>query len=185
LARIYFPADANSSVSTVDHCLRAKNNISLIVGSKNPTNTWLSVEEVRDLRRALDSADNKAEKHCIAGASVWKRFSTEGGINPDVILVGCGVEVTFEIIAAAAILRNAGVRVRVVNINDLLILGEVGSHPHALDEEAFESLFTADKPVIVNFHGYPKDISGLLFSRKSKVGRSRVSLAVLASWDSS
>jgi xylulose-5-phosphate/fructose-6-phosphate phosphoketolase len=123
-------------------------------------------------------ADVQAEKHCIAGASVWKRFSTEGGLNPDVVLVGCGVEVTFEIIAAAAILRNAGVRVRVVNINDLLILGETGQHPHALDEEAFESLFTANKPVIVNFHGYPKDISGLLFSRRTKVGRSRVSYSI-------
>jgi len=126
-------------------------------------------------RLVVIPADMQAEKHCIAGASVWKRFSTEDGLNPDVVLVGCGVEVTFETIAAAAILRNAGVRVRVVNINDLLILGETGQHPHALDEEAFESLFTANKPVIVNFHGYPKDISGLLFSRRTKVGRSRVS----------
>jgi len=159
LARIYFPADANSSVCTIDHCLRAKNNISLIVGSKNPTATWLSVEE--------------AERHCVAGASVWTRFSTDGGVNPDVVLVGCGVEVTFEILAASALLRNAGLRVRVVNVNDLLILGETGAHPHALDEEAFASLFTTDKPVIVNFHGYPKDIAGLLFSRQTHVGRSR------------
>ena len=162
LARIYFPADANTSVSTADHCLRARNNISLIVGSKNPTTCWLSVEE--------------AEKHCIAGASIWRQYSTEDGVNPDVVLVGVGVEVTFEVIAASAILRQAGVRVRVVNINDLLILGEVGTHPHALSENGFESLFTKDKPVIVNFHGYPKDASGLLFSRKTHVGRSRVRL---------
>lgn len=117
----------------------------------------------------------EAERHCIAGASIWKQYSTDEGIDPDVVLVGIGVEVTFEVIAAAALLRNEGVRVRVVNINDLLILGEVGSHPHALSEDAFGSLFTTDKPVIVNFHGYPKDASGLLFSRKSHVGRSRVS----------
>ena len=122
---------------------------------------WLSVEE--------------ANKHCIAGASVWDRFSSDGGVNPDVVLVGCGVEVMFEVIAAAALLRNVGIRVRVVNINDLLILGATGIHPHALSEDAFKSLFTEDKPVIVNFHGFPKDISGLLFSRTSHVGRSRVS----------
>lgn len=123
--------------------------------------SWLSVDE--------------AERHCIAGASVWDRFSSDGGVNPDVVLVGCGVEVTFEIIAAAAMLRNNGIRVRVVNINDLLILGATGVHPHALTGDAFESLFTADKPVIVNFHGFPKDIKGLLFSRNTHVGRSRVS----------
>nr|WRH23617.1 phosphoketolase [Naematelia aurantialba] len=161
LARVYLPADANTSVSTMDHCLRSKNNVNLVVGSKNPTRTWLSVEE--------------AERHCIAGASVWTRFSTDQGVNPDVVLVGVGVEVTFEVIAAAALLRNEGIRVRVVNINDLLILGEKGDHPHALTQDSFDSLFTTDKPVIVNFHGYPKDISGLLFSRKAHVGRSRVS----------
>ena len=124
---------------------------------------WLSVAE--------------AEKHCIAGASVWGRFSSDDGVNPDVVLVGCGVEVTFEVIAAAAMLRNHGIRVRVVIINDLLILGATGIHPHALTLEAFEGLFTADKPIIVNFHGFPKDISGLLFSRNSHIGRSRVSFS--------
>lgn len=94
------------------------------------------------------------------------------------MLVGCGVEVTYEVLAAAALLRNEGVRVRVVNVNDLFVLGEHGGrhgngHPHALTEESFASLFTTDKPVIVNFHGYPKDIAGLLFNRKSHVGRSR------------
>lgn len=138
--------------------------INLIVGSKNPSLTLLTPEE--------------AEKHCVAGASVWKAYSTDNGLNPDVVLVGCGVEVTFEIVAAAALLRNQGVRVRVVNINDLFVLGEHGGrspHPHALSPEGFESLFTKDKPVIVNFHGYPKDIAGLLFSRKSHVNRARVS----------
>ena len=150
------------SIATVQVWLFANGaDVTLIVGSKNPSTNWLSVEE--------------AEKHCIAGASVWNRFSSEGGVNPDIVLVGCGVEVTFEVVAAAMLLRNEGVRVRVVNINDLLILGQTGEHPHALTEIGFESLFTADRPVIVNFHGYPKDMSGLLFSRASHVGRSRVS----------
>nr|XP_018261529.1 phosphoketolase [Kwoniella dejecticola CBS 10117]OBR83687.1 phosphoketolase [Kwoniella dejecticola CBS 10117] len=159
LARIYLPADANCSVSTIDHCLRSKNNINLVIGSKNPTRGWLSADE--------------AERHCIAGASVWPNYSTDGGMDPDVVLVGVGVEVTFEVIAAAAILRNNGVRVRVVNVNDLLILGAMGHHPHALSADAFDSLFTADKPVIMNFHGYPKDLASLLFSRNAHVGRSR------------
>lgn len=90
------------------------------------------------------------------------------------VLVGCGVEVTFEVIAAAAILRNQGVKVRVINVTDLLILGRDGIHPHALDQDAFDSLFTADKPVVFNFHGYPKDVAALLFSRRAHVGRSRV-----------
>lgn len=98
-------------------------------------------------------------------------------MKPDVVLVGCGVEVTFEVVAASAILRNQGIRVRVVNVNDMLVLGGDGTHPHALSEDAFASLFTIDAPVIVNFHGFPKDISGLLFSRKSHVGRSRVSFS--------
>nr|XP_019044735.1 phosphoketolase [Kwoniella bestiolae CBS 10118]OCF23665.1 phosphoketolase [Kwoniella bestiolae CBS 10118] len=159
LARIYLPADANCSVSTIDHCLRSKNNINLVIGSKNPTQGWLTADE--------------AERHCIAGASVWTNYSSDGGKNPDIVLVGCGVEVTFEVIAAAAILRNNGVRVRVVNINDLLILGAIGAHPHALTQDAFDSLFTADKPVIINFHGYPKDMASLLFNRNAHVGRSR------------
>ncbi|WVR07520.1 hypothetical protein IAU60_004562 [Kwoniella sp. DSM 27419] len=148
LARIYLPADANCST-----------DINLVVGSKNPTQGWLTADE--------------AERHCIAGASVWPKYSSEGGLNPDIVLVGCGVEVTFEVIAAAAILRNQGVKVRVVNINDLLILGEVGSHPHALTQESFNSLFTADRPVIMNFHGYPKDMASLLFNRNAHIGRSR------------
>lgn len=95
-------------------------------------NSGLSVEE--------------AEKNCVAGASVWAKYSTEGGLRPDVVLVGIGVEVTMEVIAAAAVLRNEGVRVRVVNIVDLMILGEPGAHPHALSEDAFASLFTKDRP---------------------------------------
>lgn len=94
------------------------------------------------------------------------------------VLVGCGVEVTFEVIAAAAILRNQGVKVRVVNVTDLLILGRDGVHPHALDQDAFDSLFTVDKPVVFNFHGYPKDVEALLFSRRAHVGRSRVRISI-------
>jgi xylulose-5-phosphate/fructose-6-phosphate phosphoketolase len=125
-------------------------------------------------------------QHCIAGASIWKFASVDEGINPDVyvlhrlflstiahpflsVLVGIGVELTFEVIAAAALLRKhvPDLRVRVVNVTDLMILGETGSHPHALDRQAYETLFTADKPVHYNYHGYPIELKGLLWGRSN------------------
>ncbi|KZT39555.1 D-xylulose 5-phosphate/D-fructose 6-phosphate phosphoketolase [Sistotremastrum suecicum HHB10207 ss-3] len=154
IARVYLPPDANCFLSTVAHCLRAKHYVNLMVGSKQPTPVWLSAEE--------------ADKHCIAGASVWKFASTDGGVKPDVVLVGIGVEVTFEVIAAAALLRKLvpELRVRVVNVTDLMILSGSGSHPHALDEDAFDALFTKDAPIHFNYHGYPIELRGLLFGRK-------------------
>ncbi|KZP31650.1 D-xylulose 5-phosphate/D-fructose 6-phosphate phosphoketolase [Athelia psychrophila] len=153
IARVYLPPDANCFLSTVAHCLRAKNYINLMVGSKQPTPVWLSPEE--------------ADKHCIAGASIWKFASVDEGKSPDVVLVGIGVEVTFEVIAAAALLRKhvPALRVRVVNVTDLMILALEGSHPHALTREDFDALFTADRPVHFNFHGYPIELKGLLFGR--------------------
>ncbi|KAK7032816.1 putative phosphoketolase [Favolaschia claudopus] len=152
-ARVYLPPDANTFLSTMAHCLRAKNYVNLMVGSKQPTPVWLSPEE--------------ADKHCIAGASVWKFASVDDGVNPDVVLVGIGVEVTFEVIAAAALLRKhvPELRVRVVNVTDLMILSANGKHPHALSDEAFDSLFTPDKPIHFNYHGYPIELQGLLFGR--------------------
>ncbi|KAK9238834.1 XFP N-terminal domain-containing protein [Lipomyces kononenkoae] len=152
-ARIYLPPDANCFMSTVRHCLRSKNYVNLMVGSKKPTPVYLSAEE--------------AEAHCVAGASVWKFASTDDGLNPDVVLVGIGVEVTFEVIAAASLLKKKvpNLRVRVVNVTDLMILEPAGAHPHALTDERFDSLFTEDKPVHFNYHGYPTELKGLLFGR--------------------
>ncbi|KAJ7746366.1 phosphoketolase [Mycena metata] len=154
-ARVYLPPDANCFLSTMSHCLRAKNYVNLMVGSKQPTPVWLSPED--------------ADKHCIAGASVWKFASVDDGVNPDVVLVGIGVEVTFEVIAAAALLRKVApeLRVRVVNVTDLMILSANGSHPHALSDEAFDSLFTPDKAIHFNYHGYPIELKGLLFGRRN------------------
>ncbi|KAL5525633.1 hypothetical protein ACEPAG_6969 [Sanghuangporus baumii] len=153
LARVYLPPDANCFLSTVSHCLRAKNYVNLMVGSKQPTPVWLSPEE--------------ADTHCIAGASTWKFCSTDGGVDPDVVLVGIGVELTFEVIAAAAILRKEvpELRVRVVNVTDLMILGPERSHPHSLLDADFISLFTKDRRVHWNYHGYPIELRGLLFGR--------------------
>jgi len=148
------PPDANCFLSTIAHCVRAKNYVNLMVGSKAPTAVWLNPEE--------------ADAHCIAGASVWKFASTEDGVNPDVVLVGIGVELTFEVIAAASLLRKhiPQLRVRVVNVTDLMILSPERSHPHSLTEDDFESLFTKDREIIFNYHGYPSELKGLIFGRR-------------------
>ncbi|KAK0554087.1 hypothetical protein OC845_000901 [Tilletia horrida] len=153
VARIYFPPDANTALSTLDHCLRSRGYVNLIVGSKHPSPVWLSPEE--------------AHRHCVAGASVWKEVSTDEGRAPDVVLVGIGVELTSEVIAARDLLARdvPSLRVRMVNITDLLILSDRGEHPHSLTDESLASLFTVDKPVVINFHGFPSAIKGLLGDR--------------------
>lgn len=152
-ARVYLPPDANTFLTTMHHCLKSKNYVNLMVGSKQPTPVYLTPEE--------------AENHCRAGASVFKFCSTDGGLDPDVVLVGIGVEVMFEVIQAAALLRRRApaLRVRVVNVTDLLILENEGQHPHALSTEAFDDLLTVDKPIHFNYHGYPTELQGLLFGR--------------------
>lgn len=152
-ARVYLPPDANCFLSTLAHCLRAKNYINLMVGSKQPQPVYLSAEE--------------AESHCRAGASVWKFASTDQGVDPDVVIVGIGAELTFEVIEAAAMLRKRlpTLRVRVVNVTDLMILSHEGDHPHALSHEAFNALFTTDRPVHFNYHGYATELKGLIFGR--------------------
>ena len=124
-----------------------------MVGSKQPQPVFLSAEE--------------ADSHCRAGASVWKFASTDDGLDPDVVLVGIGAEITFEVIQAAAMLRMIApnVRVRVVNVTDLMILKHEGGHPHALSHESFDALFTSDRPIHINYHGYPDEIKALIFGR--------------------
>lgn len=152
-ARVYLPPDANTFLSTFAHCLRSKNYVNLMVGSKQPQPVFLSPEE--------------ADSHCRAGGSVWKFASTDEGLDPDVVLVGIGAELTFEVIAAAALLRKLTphLRVRVVNVTDLMILGLEGTHPHALTHDDFDALFTADRPVHFNYHGYSNELKGLIFGR--------------------
>ncbi len=135
------------------HCLRSKNYVNLMVGSKQPAPVFLSASE--------------ADSHCRAGGGVWKFASTDEGLDPDVVLVGIGAEITFEVICAAAMLRHLvpHLRVRVVNVTDLMILGLEGSHPHALSHDDFDALFTPDRPVHFNYHGYANELRGLLFGR--------------------
>ncbi|KAF2457710.1 putative D-xylulose 5-phosphate/D-fructose 6-phosphate phosphoketolase [Lineolata rhizophorae] len=162
-ARVYLPPDANCFLSTLHHCLSSKGYINLMVGSKQPTPCFLSAEE--------------AASHCRAGAGIFKFASTDGGVNPDVVLVGIGAELTFEVVKAAELLRTMApeLRVRVVNVTDLMVLGTEGAHPHALSHDDFDALFTPDKPVHFNYHGYAAELQGLLFGRAQGVG-SRVSV---------
>ncbi len=153
IARIYLPPDANCLISTFDHVLESKGYINLVVAGKQQMPQWLTMDE--------------AVVHCRAGASVWKWASTDEGVNPDVVLVGIGDNPHLEVMAAAHILRQEmpELRVRVVNVTDLLILEKETLHPHGLDDEMFNSLFTSDRPVIINFHGYPSAVKQLIFQR--------------------
>jgi len=112
-----------------------------MVGSKAPSPVWLTPEE--------------ADRHCQAGASIWPWASTNKGIDPDVVICGIGAEMMFEVIAAAECLKKLApeLKVRVVNVTDLMVLGMVGSHPHAMTHDGFNSVFTADKPIHFNYHG--------------------------------
>lgn len=151
--RIYLPPDANTLVCTINHCLKGKHYCNLIVSSKLPQPVWLTMQEAID--------------HCRVGCGIWKWASTDEGLNPDVVLVGCGNEITTEVIAAAMLLREHVplMRVRVVNVTDLMVFDSQRSHPRYLTDAAFDALFTKDKPVIFNFHGYPSCIKQLLHGR--------------------
>lgn len=152
-ARVYLPPDANCFLSTLHHCLSSKNYVNLMIGSKQPTPVYLSPED--------------ATQHCKNSISIWRFASTYNGEDPDVILVGIGVEVTFEVIKAAELLSKLvpELRIRVINVIDLLVLPDESHHPHALNTKDFEAMFTLDRPVCFNYHGYATELQGLLFGR--------------------
>lgn len=201
-ARVYLPPDANCFLSTVSHCLRAKNYVNLMVGSKQPTPVWLDKEEADKVCCAQLCATPSCKLsstypilthtlHSIASQALqsgnspaWMTVSTptckqrlfrikmrRTHATPSLllcsVLVGIGVEMTFEVIAAAALLRKEvpALRVRVVNVMDLMIMSATGSHPHALSKDAFDTLFTNDRPIHFNYHGYPIELRGLLGGR--------------------
>jgi xylulose-5-phosphate/fructose-6-phosphate phosphoketolase len=155
ITRIYLPPDANTLVSTLDHCLQSTGYINLVVATKQPLPQWLTMEE--------------ASAHCDAGASIWEWASHGDLANPDVVIAGAGNIPTIEALAAAKLLREhmPDLSVRVVNVVDLLVLdSSTGSqHPHGLGEDEFARIFTTDKPIIFNFHGYPTAIHQLVYRR--------------------
>src|SRR3954454_17308053 len=146
VARIYMPPDANCLLSVADHCLRSRNYVNLIVIDKQPQLQWLDMET--------------AIEHCTRGASIWRQASNDDGGEPDVVLGAAGDIPTLETVAAAWWLRQLApdLRVRVVNVVDLMRLFPVAYHPHGMTESQFVELFTADKPVVFAFHGYQRAI---------------------------
>jgi xylulose-5-phosphate/fructose-6-phosphate phosphoketolase len=143
VVRIYLPPDANTLLSVADHCLRSKDYVNVIVADKQNHLQFTTIDE--------------AIVHCTKGMGIWPRASTDAGAEPDVVMACCGDVATMEALAAAAILREhqPDLKLRFVNVVDLFKLQPIAEHPHGSTEAEFESLFTTDKPIIFNFHGYP------------------------------
>ena len=153
--RVYLPPDANTLLSVVDHCLRSRNYVNVIVAGKQPALQYLDMDA--------------AIKHCAAGAGIWQWASNDEDKEPDVVMACAGDVPTLETLAAVAILRKRipDLKVRVVNVVDLMTLQPPGEHPHGLSDKDFDSLFTTDKPVIFAFHGYPWLIHRLTYRRRN------------------
>jgi xylulose-5-phosphate/fructose-6-phosphate phosphoketolase len=152
VVRIYLPPDANTLLSVADHCLRSKNYINLIVAGKQPAPQWLPMEE--------------AIAHCTIGVGTWSWASNDGG-SPDVVMACCGDVPTMETLAAVMLLRARipDIRIRVVNVVDLMALQPQSEHPHGLPDEDFDLMFPLGVPVVFAFHGYPWLIHRLTYRR--------------------
>jgi xylulose-5-phosphate/fructose-6-phosphate phosphoketolase len=155
IVRVYLPPDANTLLSVADHCLRSKNYVNVIVAGKQPALQWL------DMKSAVE--------HCTAGLGIWDWASTDKGVEPDVVMACAGDVPTLETMAAVALLREhfPDIKVRVVNVIDLMTLQTYSEHPHGLSDREFDSIFTTDKPVIFAYHGYPTLIHRLTYKRKN------------------
>jgi len=153
VVRVYLPPDANTLLSVTDHCLRSRNYVNVIIAGKQPALQYLNMDA--------------AIKHCTAGIGVWGWASNDSGGKPDVVMACAGDVPTLETLAAVDLLRQhlPDVKVRVVNIVDLMTLQPASEHPHGLSGSDFDSLFTTDKPIIFAFHGYPWLIHRLTYSR--------------------
>jgi xylulose-5-phosphate/fructose-6-phosphate phosphoketolase len=143
VARIYLPPDANTLLAVADHCLRTTDCINVIVADKQKHLQFTTIDE--------------AEIHTLKGIGIWQRASTDAGVEPEVVLASCGDVATLEALAAAAILREhiPDLKLRFVNVVDLYKMQPIAEHPHGSTEGEFDGLFTTDKPVIFNYHGYP------------------------------
>ncbi len=151
--RVYLPPDANCLLTVTDHCLRSRNYVNVIVAGKQPAPVWLTMEQ--------------AIQHCTAGIGMWEWASNDKGSDPDVVMACCGDVPTLETLAAVEILRRhvPEVKIRVINVVDLMKLQPSSEHPHGLSDRDFDVLFTKDKPVIFAFHGYPWLIHRLTYRR--------------------
>jgi xylulose-5-phosphate/fructose-6-phosphate phosphoketolase len=152
VVRVYLPPDANCLLSVADHCLRSRHYVNVIVAGKQPSPQWLTIAEAAD--------------HCARGLGAWEWASNDDG-DPEVVLACAGDVPTMETLAAVALLRThvPGLRMRVVNVVDLMTLQPASEHPHGLPDEEFDALFTRDRPVVFAFHGYPSLIHRLTYRR--------------------
>jgi len=153
VVRVYLPPDANCLLSVMDHCLRSRHYVNVVVAGKHPAPQWLTMEA--------------AVKHCAAGVGIWPWASNDQGGDPDVVMACCGDVPTLETLAAVTILRAQlpELKVRVVNVVDLMKLQPSSEHPHGLTDAAFDALFTKDRPVVFAFHAYPWLIHRLTYRR--------------------
>ncbi|MBK6323947.1 phosphoketolase [Candidatus Aalborgicola defluviihabitans] len=153
VVRVYLPPDANCLLSVMDHCLRSRHYVNVVVAGKHPAPQWLTMEQ--------------AVKHCAQGIGIWEWASNDGDTAPDVVMACCGDVPTLETLAAVSILREhlPDLKIRVVNVVDLMRLQPHTEHPHGLVDADFDALFTTDKPVIFAFHAYPWLIHRLTYRR--------------------
>ena len=154
IIRVYLPPDANTLLSTFDHCLRSKQYINVVVAGKQPNPVWLTMDE--------------AVKHCARGVGIWDWAGSERpGDEPDVVLACAGDIPTIEVLAAADLLRRniPELKLRVVNVVDLMRLQDADEHPHGMSHRDFDAVFTTDKPIIFAYHGYPWLIHRLTYRR--------------------
>ena len=153
IVRVYLPPDANCLLYVTDHCLKSWNRINVIVAGKQPAPQWLGMDE--------------AVKHCTAGIGIWEWASNDKDSEPDVVMACAGDVPTLETLAAVEMLHKhlPEIKVRVINIVDLMKLQPASEHPHGLTDKDFDILFTTDKPVIFAFHGYPWLIHRLTYRR--------------------
>ncbi len=153
IVRVYLPPDANTLLSVTDHCLRSRDYVNVIVAGKQPELQWLDMDA--------------AVKHCTAGLGIWEWASNDAGGDPDVVMACCGDVPTLETLAAVELLREhfPELKIRVINVVDLMTLQPQSEHPHGLSDKDFDVLFTKDKPIIFAFHGYPLLIHRLTYRR--------------------
>ncbi len=156
IVRCYLPPDANCLLSTFDHCLRSRHYVNVVVAGKHALPQWLTMEA--------------AIMHCTEGIGIWQWASNDQDSEPDVVMACCGDTPTLEVLAAVSILREhlPELKIRVINVVDLMKMQSASEHPHGLNEIDYDALFTRDKPIIFGFHGYPSLIYGLTYRRTNR-----------------
>jgi xylulose-5-phosphate/fructose-6-phosphate phosphoketolase len=156
IVRVYLPPDANCLLSTIDHCLRSRHYVNVVVAGKHALPQWLTMEQ--------------AIVHCTEGIGIWQWASNDQDGEPDVVIACCGDTPTLEALATVSILREhlPDLKIRVINVVDLMRLQPCAEHPHGLSETDYDSLFTREKPVVFAFHGYPSLVHGLTYRRTNR-----------------